>query len=126
MGEQLHATKGVTCKSDIEATLGAAIRWMGPAAFLEIVPLDLASADDAHIRTEFPRSWLLPILRENIAHTQLAYFTTHFIPLASHLLSISEGAQAQDQALIAKTYHTLYSQASIQSCLFFISTRRAT
>lgn len=34
---------------------------------------------------EFPRSWLLPVIRDNLSDTELAFFTTYFLPLAAKL-----------------------------------------
>lgn len=62
------------------------------------------------MQTEFPRAWLLPLLRDHVRGAPLAFFTAHFLPMAAHLLSVAEGATAQGQALLAKTYHVLYLQ----------------
>ena len=34
---------------------------------------------------DFPRSWLLPVLRVSVQQTELAYFTSYFLPLAAKL-----------------------------------------
>lgn len=34
---------------------------------------------------EFPRSWLIPVIRDHVKNTQLAFFTSYFLPLASTL-----------------------------------------
>ncbi len=34
---------------------------------------------------DFPRSWLLPVLRSNIQQTELGFFTQYFLPLAAKL-----------------------------------------
>lgn len=34
---------------------------------------------------EFPRSWLIPVIRDNVKNTQLAYFASYFLPLSSML-----------------------------------------
>ncbi len=34
---------------------------------------------------DFPRSWLLPVLRNNIQQTELGFFTQYFLPLAAKL-----------------------------------------
>lgn len=34
---------------------------------------------------EFPRSWLIPVIRDHVKNTQLAYFTSYFFPLANNL-----------------------------------------
>ncbi len=62
------------------------------------------------MQTEFPRSWLLPLLRDNTRGARLGYFISDLLPMAANLLAISEGAASQDQALVAKTYHVLYTQ----------------
>ena len=61
--------------------VGRAIRRMGPEAVLSYVPLQITGRSDESL--EFPRSWLLPIMRENIQSTQLAFFKTYFLPLAA-------------------------------------------
>ena len=34
---------------------------------------------------DFPRSWMLPLLRESITHTELGYFPEAILPLANQL-----------------------------------------
>lgn len=34
---------------------------------------------------EFPRSWLIPVIRDHVKNTRLAFFTSYFLPLASTL-----------------------------------------
>jgi len=34
---------------------------------------------------DFPRSWLLPVIRDNVQETELAFFTSYFLPLAVKL-----------------------------------------
>jgi ribosomal RNA-processing protein 12 len=104
---ELHDTRGVSCRKELEATLGAAIRVAGPEAVLRVLPLGLVTPTP---QAEFLRSWLLPVLRDHIRGAPLAYFTRELLPVAAHLLSVSEGATKQQQLLLAKTYHMLYLQ----------------
>ena len=39
---------------------------------------------------DFPRSWLLPVLRSNIRETELAFFASYFLPLAARLRTKGE------------------------------------
>ena len=34
---------------------------------------------------DFPRSWMLPMLRDSVGQTELAYFTDAMLPLAGKL-----------------------------------------
>ena len=34
---------------------------------------------------QFPRGWLLPIMKESIKETELQYFIDEFLPVAAHL-----------------------------------------
>jgi hypothetical protein len=34
---------------------------------------------------DFPRSWLLPVIRDHVQETRLGFFTTYFLPLATTL-----------------------------------------
>lgn len=39
---------------------------------------------------DFPRSWLLPVLRDNVQGARLGFFTSYFLPLAAALKSRGE------------------------------------
>ena len=34
---------------------------------------------------DFPRSWLLPLMRQSVKDTELGFFASYFLPLASKL-----------------------------------------
>ena len=53
---------------------------------LEAVPmhLDKEAGSGSH---DFPRSWMLPVMKEHIERTELAYFTQAMLPLAAQLRS---------------------------------------
>ena len=62
-----------------------AIRSMGPERVLEAIPLEITGENDD---LNFPRSWLLPVLREHVRDTELAFFTSYFLPLSAKLRSV--------------------------------------
>ena len=104
---QLRATDTIDCRENIEATVGASIKAMGAQAFLALVPLGLNAKE---LQTEFPTAWLLPVLKSAVSSSQLELFGRQFVPLASHLLAVSERARQEGKGLVATTYQTLYMQ----------------
>ena len=34
---------------------------------------------------EFPRAWLLPVMKDNIQNSELKFFISHFLPIAANL-----------------------------------------
>jgi len=46
------------------------------------VPLDLGAGS---LSGEFPRSWILPLMKDQVQNTELGYFTEHMLPLAAAL-----------------------------------------
>lgn len=51
---------------------------------LEAVPLQL-DEEAGSLSHDFPRSWILPVMKEYIEHTELAYFSQTLLPLAARL-----------------------------------------
>ena len=97
--------------TELEAAFGTVVKVMGPRyighpqrvrwrdwevtnvlvsslcrVVLEAVPLQLDQAADSASH-DFPRSWILPVMKEYIEHTELAYFTQTMLPLAAQLRS---------------------------------------
>lgn len=31
----------------------------------------------------FPRSWMIPVIRDNVCNTELGFFASYFLPLAA-------------------------------------------
>uniref|UniRef100_A0A8B9RM14 Ribosomal RNA processing 12 homolog n=1 Tax=Astyanax mexicanus TaxID=7994 RepID=A0A8B9RM14_ASTMX len=72
----LRVTPSFPFCGELDLAMGAAVESMGPQVVLSAVPLD---------DMEFPRSWLIPVIRDHVKNTQLSYFTSYFLPLASTL-----------------------------------------
>nr|SVE78053.1 EOG090X00E0 [Daphnia lumholtzi] len=67
-------------EAEVDFAIGKAVRICGPRFLLKCIPLGITGREkDSY---EFPYSWLLPILRENIQNTQLGFFIEYFLPLA--------------------------------------------
>ena len=104
---QLRATDTIDCRENIESTVCASVKAMGAQAFLAMVPLGL---DAPEVQSEFPTAWLLPVLKSAVSNSQLELFGRQFVPLASHLLAVSERARQEGKDLQSTTYQTLYMQ----------------
>uniref|UniRef100_A0A8C1CWC5 Ribosomal RNA processing 12 homolog n=1 Tax=Cyprinus carpio carpio TaxID=630221 RepID=A0A8C1CWC5_CYPCA len=78
----LRATPQFPFSGELDLAVGGAVENMGPEVVLKAVPLLITGTDDD---LEFPRSWLIPVIRDHVKNTQLAYFTSYFFPLANNL-----------------------------------------
>jgi ribosomal RNA-processing protein 12 len=67
---------------ELDATVGKAIRVFGPKRILQVIPLNLTGTV-SDVKLE--QSWLLPLLRDHITHTELNHFVTYFLPIAFQL-----------------------------------------
>ncbi|XP_063163096.1 RRP12-like protein [Candoia aspera] len=91
----------------LDQTLGAAVATMGPEVVLKAVPLNIDGTEET---LDFPRSWLLPVLRDHIQSAPLAFFSSHFLPLAASLKNRATELAQAGQDLEAKIYDTLQWQ----------------
>ena len=77
----LRSSAGFAHETEVDFAIGKVVRVCGPRFLLEqCVPLAITGREKDPY--DFPNSWLLPIMRENISCTQLSYFTEYFLPLA--------------------------------------------
>ncbi|KAL8187480.1 UNVERIFIED_CONTAM: pre-rRNA processing protein [Gekko kuhli] len=91
----------------LDQAVGAAAATMGPEVVLQAVPLDIDGTEET---LDFPRSWLLPVLRDHIHDAPLAFFCTYFLPLATTLKNRATALAQAEQHLEAKIYDTLQCQ----------------
>eukprot|EP00794_Sanderia_malayensis_P014945 gene14945-16486_t len=103
----LHESPKFPFMAELEKVVAAAIKSMGPRLFLKAVPLNLARPDG---KCEFLRSWLLPLLKDNIQDTELQYFISDVLPLAAELREKGDAYSQNGKVLEAKLYETLQHQ----------------
>ncbi|KAL8710699.1 MAG: hypothetical protein Q9220_004717 [cf. Caloplaca sp. 1 TL-2023] len=104
---ELRASASFNGQKEADAVLGQAIESMGPAAFMEILPLNLLVS-----RKENPgRAWLLPILRDSVTNTNLAHFRSEFVPLSEAMYQrvIQDGESKRTVEI--KIFETVVRQA---------------
>ncbi|KAL3267861.1 hypothetical protein HHI36_007002 [Cryptolaemus montrouzieri] len=63
--------------NELEHAVGAAVRSIGPEPVLDVIPLKKETGD-----LNIDRSWMLPVLKENIKHSSLDYFVKNILSLA--------------------------------------------
>ena len=68
---ELRSSANFTLTNELDYVIGKAIRTMGPEIVIKYIPLPDYGAEDSY---DFPRSWLLPVLRENIQNANLSFF----------------------------------------------------
>uniref|UniRef100_A0AAY4CAJ6 RRP12-like protein n=1 Tax=Denticeps clupeoides TaxID=299321 RepID=A0AAY4CAJ6_9TELE len=75
----LRSTPRFPYAGELDQAVGGAVEGMGPQLVLKAVPLLITGQQDD---MEFPRSWLVPVIRDHVGNTQLAFFSSYFLPLA--------------------------------------------
>lgn len=65
--------------AELEFAVGKAIRTLGPEYVLKAIPLQITGKEENY---EFKRSWLLPVLKENIQTASLDFYAKYFLSLA--------------------------------------------
>ncbi|XP_074014967.1 RRP12-like protein isoform X3 [Numenius arquata] len=93
--------------AEVDQAVGAAVSAMGPEVVLEAVPLEIDGKEET---LDFPRSWLLPVLRDYVQGARLGFFTSYFLPLAATLKSRATEFTQAGKNVEAKIYDTLQWQ----------------
>ncbi|KFQ19444.1 RRP12-like, partial [Mesitornis unicolor] len=93
--------------AEVDQAVGAAVSAMGPEVLLEAVPLEIDGKEET---LDFPRSWLLPVLRDYVQGARLGFFTSYFLPLTAALKSRALEFTQAGKSREAKIYDTLQWQ----------------
>lgn len=94
-----------TCKNELENTVGSAIRAMGPQIVIDTVPFKITPGD-----RQFKRSWLLPVLKDNIKNSTLKCFIDRFLPIAAVCRNEGDRLKKLNDQIGAVSYDLLQSQ----------------
>lgn len=93
-------------KKEADAVLGSAIENMGPAAVLDLLPLNIMEQKPG----QPGRVWFLPIMRDHVTNTHLAHFRTALVPLSEMLYQKYVDFGAADKSVESKIFETLVQQ----------------
>ncbi|KAF6205471.1 hypothetical protein GE061_019644 [Apolygus lucorum] len=91
--------------NDIDNAVGAAIRSLGPEVIIKALPLLIN--DPSH---EFKRSWILPLLKENVKKSTLKCFIDSFLPLTTICKNESNKYKSMNNQIKALSFDLLQSQ----------------
>lgn len=92
---------------DLDRTVGAAVESMGPEVVLKAIPLQITGTEETF---DFPRSWLVPVIRDHVKNTELGFFSRYFLPLAATVKKRAGELAQAGRNLEAKIYETLQWQ----------------
>ena len=94
-------------KKEADLALGRAIQTYGPKLMLDCISLDITGDETSY---EYPRSWMLPILKDNIEKTELGYFVSVLLPLANKLRAKAAIHLKSKQQMQYKIFDNLVNQ----------------
>lgn len=103
---ELRSSDAFAGKQQADEVLAKAIRAMGPEAVLRILPLNLLKPAPG----KPGRAWLLPILRDSVANTNLAHFKTELLPLSEALYQRVLDHGGKQKTVELKAFETLVQQ----------------
>ena len=102
----IRGRESFAAKKEVDKIIGHAIRAMGPASILKILPHNLTQPS-AH---QPGRAWLLPLFREYTTNTKLADFKSEFIPLSNAMFQhVLDNGDAEKTTEI-KIFETIVQQ----------------
>ncbi|KAH9859050.1 NUC173-domain-containing protein [Lenzites betulinus] len=103
----LRVQKTFEHKEAADATLGTAMRILGPEVVLRALPLNLEAADrQAGLE---PRAFLLPLLAQPHS-SPLGHFVSYFVPLTERMFDLQTTADAEGRSSEAKVWSVLVEQ----------------
>ncbi|RKP25877.1 NUC173 domain-containing protein [Syncephalis pseudoplumigaleata] len=105
--DRLRMEPEFDCKDELDQTIGAAVRHIGVERVLAVLPLNL---DDQRRVAEGGRAWLLPVLADHGANTELRYFVETLIPLGDQLAQKAATFREASREIEWKVYTTLTHQ----------------
>ena len=103
---ELRSSANFSFTNELDYVIGKAIRTMGPEVVLSHIPLHITGEEQSY---DFPRSWLLPVLRENVQNANLAYFKNTLLPVAKKCKLRIDQLPAEDK-IGRKSYEMIISQ----------------
>ncbi|KAL8778134.1 MAG: hypothetical protein Q9213_007550 [Squamulea squamosa] len=103
---ELRSSDSFNGKKEADVVLGKAVQSMGPAAVLEILPLNLVRSQ----KRQPGRAWMLPLLRDNVINTHLAHFKTEFVPLSEAMYQRVMDHGESKKTMEVKIFETIVHQ----------------
>uniref|UniRef100_A0A914Z5N7 Ribosomal RNA-processing protein 12-like conserved domain-containing protein n=1 Tax=Panagrolaimus superbus TaxID=310955 RepID=A0A914Z5N7_9BILA len=93
------------CPGNIDVVFGSAIRNIGLSKIISIVDLNV-DLSASQMPTDFPRSWMLPLLSEHVQNERICYYVESIMPF---LVALHDRIPKLEP-FVAKLYTTLETQ----------------
>ncbi|KNG80625.1 90S preribosome component RRP12 [Aspergillus nomiae NRRL 13137] len=103
---ELRSNESFHGKKQADQVLGSAVEAMGPAAVLEILPLNIIEQKAG----QPGRVWFLPVLRDHVTNTNLAHFRSELVPLSEALYQKVMAFTDAEKPVETKIFETLVQQ----------------
>ncbi|KAF9482107.1 NUC173-domain-containing protein [Pholiota conissans] len=104
---ELRISTGFEYKEAADATLAVAMRVLGPAVLLEMLPLNLEPA--SRQPGDEPRAFLLPLLAQPHS-SPLSHFVSYFVPLSERMFDLQQKSETEGRQSEAKVWSVLVGQ----------------
>jgi ribosomal RNA-processing protein 12 len=102
----LRSNESFAGKKEADAVISRAIAAMGPAAVLEVLPLNLPRPPPG----QTGRVWMLPLLRDSVHNTKLMHFRTEMVPLSEQLYNRVIEHGTREKSMEIKVFETVVQQ----------------
>jgi len=103
---ELRSNESFHGKKEADGVLSSAIEAMGPAAVLEVLPLNIIEQKNG----QPGRVWMLPILRDSVTNTNLRHFRSEFVPLSEAMYQKMVDFRSAEKHVETKIFETLVQQ----------------
>ena len=103
----MRISPGFLYEEEVDYAVGKAVRICGPRFVLQSIPLNITGDEKSY---DFAYSWILPILRENISHTEIGFFFEYFHPLAEKFRRRIVSCTTEKDVVGIRVYGLLQSQ----------------
>ena len=106
---ELRGSDAFQGKTEADEVLGSAIRNLGPAAVLSVLPHNLIKPQKGRPG----RAWLLPLLRDHVSNTNLAHFKSDLVPLSEamfqRVLDHGDAEKTMDIKIFETVVHQIWA-----------------
>ncbi|XP_071441432.1 RRP12-like protein [Hetaerina americana] len=92
---------------EVDMAVGKAIASFGPKIVLSAIPFTITGQETSY---DFPRSWILPVLKESVKNSEIKIFVEIFLPLAVICRNKSQELAAKNEKVGSHTYDLLQAQ----------------
>lgn len=103
---ELRGNESFIGKKEADMVLGKAVEAMGPETILQLLPLNLTNPKAG----QPGRAWLLPVLRDHVANTNLAHFRKEFVTLSETMFQRVLDHGDSEKTMQIKIFETLVQQ----------------